>query len=305
MSDMLKKLEAVYKAAATDFKINGTLTDQQTEAWFTSVVNKSNFLSRVTTRLRNKLSGNTGFIEGSDQVFGRTDEGSDIAEGAHHTQRFNQYLLQDLDAAAFVGYSVLDDNPGAALLDKINEVIDTSIGNSLQNLAINGTTDTYDGNDFFTLKKGWIQLAKDDADTRKVPLVADDGRLDDLDALVQEMVMELDQEDREKALVVMSDNERIRRNDKLVRLSNSDAQAVAIASMDRDMRYTVGHKPVVTPFFWPDGVFMVTDPMNLEVDIHRVVRRVIEEKARRKGFEYTKGDFALIESKRTCIAYQA
>ncbi|HKJ77520.1 MAG TPA: hypothetical protein VKA64_09995, partial [Gammaproteobacteria bacterium] len=202
MSDMLKKLEAVYKAAATDFKINGTLTDQQTEAWFTSVVNKSNFLGRVTTRLRNKLSGNTGFIEGSDQVFGRTTEGQEIAEGSHHTQRFNQYLLQDLDAAAFVGYSVLDDNPGADLLDKINEVIDTSIGNSLQNLAINGTTDTYDGNDFFTLAKGWIQLAKDDADTRKVPLVADDWRLDDLDALVLEMVMELDQEDREKALVV-------------------------------------------------------------------------------------------------------
>lgn len=307
MTDYLKKLELIYKAAATDFMLSGNLTDQQTEAWFTHVFEKSAFLNMVARQLRDRLSGNTGFIEGNDQAFVRPVEGTEPANIVGHTQRFSTYLLLDLMLPGFVGYSVIDNNPSDGLLEKINTVLDQDAANSLQNLAINGTLDD-NSSGFFTLNKGWIQLAKDSADTKKVVLVADDWRFDDLDALVHEMSLELAPEHRRGTVILMSDNERLRRNERLVRLSSSDAQAIAVATMTDDMRNTIGTKRVVTPDFWPDGVFALTRTDNLEVDIHRTVRRTIVEKPRKSGFEYTylvRADMEIIHHKESCIAYQA
>ena len=306
MSDMLKKLEAIYKAAATDFKISGALTDQQTEAWFKHVFDKGQFINRVTRVLRSKLSGNTGFIEGSDTAFTRTAEGTEMTNLTAHTQRFSQYLLLDLDLPSFVGYSVLDDNPGHDLLNKLNDVNDQSAANSLQNLAINGIADDYAGSAFLNLMTGWIKLGKDSSTIKKVNLVVDDLRLDDLDALVEEMILELAQEHRQKAVVLMSDNERRRRNRKIVENSTSTAEAIALAAMTKEQQNTIGGKPVLVPYYWPDEIFMLTDPANLEIDIHREIRRTIEEKPRKKGFEYTyviKADCEIIHHKEACISY--
>ena len=305
--DYLKKLQEIYKAAATDFKLSGVLTDQQTTAWFTNVVSKSAFLGSIHTAIRNELSGNTGFIQGSDTAFTRTAEGTEITEGTHHSQKFSQFLLLVLDMAAFVGYSVLDDNPSADLLNKINQVLDTSAANSLQNLAINGTTDTYSSPTFTTLAKGWIQLGKDSSAINKVLLAVDDFRFDDLDALVQEMMLALPQEYRQNAVVLMSDNERRVRNQKIAETTSGDARSIALAAMGPEMKNTIGGEAVITPHFWPDDVFMITNPMNLEISIHKDVRRAIEEKIRRKGFEYTyttKADFEIIHHDRAVIAYK-
>lgn len=305
ISERLQQLEAIYKAAATDFKISGVLTDQQTEAWFTNIFEKNAFLQAITRRLRSMLTGNTGFIEGNNQAFARPTEGTEPAELNTHTQRFSQYLLLDLMLPAFVGYSVIDDNPQHGLLDKINQVLDQNAANSLQNLAINGTLDDNSAG-FFTLMKGWIQLAKDSVTINKVLLVVDDIRLDDLDSLVLEMLLELPQEYRSQAVIVMSDDERIRRNDRITRLSNSDAQAVAIAAMTEEQRNIIGTKRVVTPDFWPDQVFMLTVQANLEIDVHKTVRRTIEEKPRRQGFEYTyltKADCEIIDHRGAVISY--
>jgi hypothetical protein len=294
LTDYLKKLEAVYKAAATDFKLSGNLTDQQTEAWFTHIFDKGQFLSRVTRSLRNMMSGNTGFIEGSNEALIRPVEGTEPTEIVTHAQRFSTYLLQHMMLPAFIGYSVIDDNPA----------------HGLQNLAINGLTDTWapGAGQFFTQGVGWVKLAQDSADTKKVQLVADDPRFDALDDLVEEMLLELDQEYREQAVIIMSDNEKRRRNRSLVQNTTAQAEAIAIAAMTEETRNRIGTKPVATPYFWPDGVFMLTNPLNLEVDIHRTVRRTIEEKPRRSGFEYTyafKGDFQIIHHKAACIAYVA
>ena len=306
MTEYLKKLEGIYKAAATDFKLSGVLTDQQTEAWFTHVFDKGQFLNRVRRALRALLSGNTGFIEGNNEALIRPVEGTEPTEIVTHSQRFSQYLLRDLMLPAFIGYSVIDDNPQHGLLAKINDVLDQNVSNSLQNLAINGTTDTYTPGQFFTQAIGWLQLAKDSADTKKVPLVIDDPRFDALDDLVEEMTLELAQEYRAKAVIHMSDSEKIRRNRKLLQNSTAQAEAIAVASMTEETRNRIGNKPVITPYFWPDGVFVLGDPENLEVDIHRTVRRTIQEKPRRSGFEYTysfRGDFEIIHHKALCIAY--
>jgi hypothetical protein len=308
-SDYMKKLEAIYKAAATDFKVNGVLTDQQTIAWMTHVFEKDAFLKRVGRQLRAEYTGNTGFIEGSDQVFVRVEEGNDdlpgANEGTYHTQRFSKYALADLDVHAFIGYSVVDDNPTAGLLEKINQVLDQSVANSFLNLACNGTTDVYAAA-FLTLAKGWIQLAKDSVTINKVLLVPDDERLQDLDVLVMEMLLELPQEHREGVEVIMSDNERLRRINRIAETTSGDARSIALAAMTPEMKNNIHGKPITTPHYWPDGVIMLAKPGNLEVDVHKVVRREIKEVTRRKGFEYTyltKADFEIIHHAEACVAY--
>jgi len=309
VSDYLKKLEAIYKAAATDFKLSGVLTDQQTQAWFTRVFTLDGFLQLVSRQLRGKLSGNTGFIEGSNTAFTRIVEGANedpnATEADVQTTRFSTFLLQDLDVHAFVGYSVIDDNPEHGLLEKINQVIDQSIANSLLNLAINGTTDIY-VNQFLELGLGWVALAKASGTINKVLLVTDDVRLEDLDLLVMEMLLELPQHHRQGAAVIMSDNERLRRINRLVETTSGDARSIAIAAMTEETKNTIHGKPILTPHFWPDGFFMLSRPQNLEIDIHREVRRAILEKVRRKGFEYTylaKADFELIHHAEAVAAY--
>jgi len=308
LSDYLKKLEAIYKAAATDFKLSGVLTDQQTQAWFTRVFELDGFLQLVSHRLRSKLTGNTGFIEGSNTVFTRVAEGNTTpyaAEADVQTTRFSKFLLQDLDVHAFVGYSVIDDNPEHGLLEKINQVIDQSIANSLLNLAINGTTDTFVSL-FLELGLGWIALAKASGTINKVLLVTDDVRLEDLDLLVMEMLLELPQQHRMGAAVIMSDNERLRRINRLVETTSGDARSIAIAAMNTETKNTIHGKNILAPYFWPDGFFMLSRPQNLEISIHREVRRSIKEHERRKGFEYTyltKADFELIHHVEACVAY--
>jgi len=309
ISDYLQKLQAIYKAAATDFKLSGVLTDQQTLAWFTRVFTLDGFLQLVSRQLRSKLSGNTGFIEGSNTVFTRVAEGGNedpaTTEADVHTTRFAPFLLQDLDVHAFVGYSVVDDNPEHGLLEKINQVIDQSIANSLLNLAINGTTDVY-VNQFLELALGWVAIAKASGTMNKVLLVADDVRLEDLDRLVMEMLLELPQHHRMGAAVIMSDNERLRRINRLVETTSGDARSIAIAAMNEETKNTIHGKRVLTPNFWPDGFFMLTRTGNFEIDIHREVRRSIKEKERRKGFEYTyltKADFEIIHHAEAVAAY--
>ena len=306
MSEMLEKLENIYKAAATDFKISGNLTDQQTEAWFTHVFEKGQFLSKVSRRLRSVLSGNTGFIAGSDEGFIEGTEGTEPADQTVHAQTFSQYLLRKLMLPAFVGYSVIDDNPEHGLLDKINDVNDQTAANSLQNLCINGISDA--GGTFFNLMKGWIQLAKESVTIKKVSLVANDPRYDDLDALVEEMMLELPQENRgENVRFVCSDNERRTRNARLVQNSNAGAEAIAIAAMTEEMKWTIGGVKVECPHKWPDGFFFLGDPENLEVDIHRTVRRTIEENPRKGGFDYTyrlQADCEIIHHEEACVAYE-
>ena len=309
ISDYLKKLEAIYKAAATDFKLSGVLTDQQTQAWFTRVFQLDGFLQLVSRQLRSKLTGNTGFIEGSNTAFIRVAEGGNedpvSTEADVHTTRFSTFLLQDLDVHAFVGYSVIDDNPEHGLLEKINQVIDQSIANSLLNLAINGTTDVY-VNQFLELGKGWVTLAKESATMNKVLLVADDERLEDLERLVMEMLLELPQHHRMGAGIIMSDNERLRRINRLVETTSGDARSIALAAMNDSTKDNIHGKPIFTPNFWPDGFFMLTRTSNFEVDMHREVRRSIKEKERRKGFEYTyqaRGDFEIIHHAEAVAAY--
>jgi len=309
VSDYLRKLEAIYKAAATDFKLSGVLTDQQTQAWFTRVFQLDGFLQLVSRQLRSKLTGNTGFIEGSNTAFTRVVEGGNedpaTTEANVHTTRFSTFALLDLDVHAFVGYSVVDDNPEHGLLEKINQVIDQSIANSLLNLAINGTTDVF-VTQFLELALGWFAIAKASATMNKVLLVADDVRLDDLDSLVMEMLLELPQHHRMGAAVMMSDNERLRRINKLVETTSGDARSIALAAMTDSTKDNIHGKPIFTPNFWPDGFFMLTRTSNFEVDIHREVRRSIKEKERRKGFEYTylaKADFEVIHHAEAVAAY--
>ena len=310
ISDYLKKLVAIYKAAgALDFKVSGALTDQQTKAWFTRVFELNAFLNKVSRQLRSEMAGNTGFIEGSNTALTRVAEAGNedpaSTEADVHTTRFSRYLLQDWDVHAFVGYSVLDDNPTHGLLEKINQVIDQSIANSILNLAINGTTDTY-ADSFLSLGLGWVALAKASGAMNKVLLVADDVRLEDLDLLVMEMLLELPQHHRQDAAVIMSDNERLRRINRLVETTSGDARSIAIAAMSQETKNNIHGKPILTPHFWPDGFFIRSRPNNLEVNMHRTVRRSIKEKERRKGFEYTylaKGDVEIIHHGEACAAY--
>lgn len=310
----LEKLENIYKAAgAVDFKIGGALTAQQTEAWFTNVRDKSEFLKRVSMRLRSKLSGNTGFISVGDNLFGRTAEGTEIGASNPETKKFSQYMLLPLDLRVPIGYSVIDDNPEHGLLEKINAVLDQGVANSLQNLAINGTLDDFSAG-FLTLNKGWMTLAKASATTKKVlltvagnPTEAATGlKFINHDKTVRRMLQELPQEHRDRAVVLMSDDDRLARIDEVLAATDGAARVIAEAALSAEQKYQCGGKPVLTPHNWPDNFMMMTTPENLEIDVHSTVRRDIINRPERKSVDYVYSmyaDMEIIHHDETVISY--
>jgi len=310
----LQKLEAIYKAAgAVDFKIAGALTDQQTRAWMSNVKNKNAFLKMINVMLRKDLSGNTGFIDVPANLFGRTAEGTDITSTDPLVKAFSRYLLLKLDARVPVGYSVMDDNPGQDMLEKINDVLDVGMGNSLLNLAINGTADDFSAG-FLTLMKGWVTLAKASATTKKVlltvagnPTEAGAGLvLINHDKTVRRMVQQLAPEDRQGTVVLMSDNDRLKRIDEVLTATDGAARVIAEAALSDAQKYQCGGRPVVTPDFWPDNFMMLTKLSNLELDLHEKVRRTIKEFEERSSIDYIydiRADCEIIHHAECCIAY--
>jgi len=310
----LQKLESIYKAAgAVDFKIAGTLTDQQTRAWMSNVKNKNAFLKMISVRLRSDMSGNTGFINVPATLFGRTAEGTTMVGTNPITKEFSQYILKQLDARVPVGYSVMDDNPGEDLLPKINDVLDTGMGNSLLNLAINGTLDDASAG-FLTLMKGWVTKAKASATTKKVlltvagnPTEAGAGLvLINHDKTVRRMVEQLPQEDRQGAVVIMSDNDRLKRIDEVLVSTSGDARVIAEAALSAEQKYQCGGRPVVTPDYWPDNFLMLTKLENIELNLHNKVRRTIKEFEENSSIDYIyniKADCEIVHHAECCIAY--
>ena len=333
MGNYLDKVESIYKntLGAADFRLNGQMTPEQVKAWVTHMQDKSDLLKKVNVVTRQRLTGATGMIAQNDEAFTWIEEGKEPVDTQIHKKKTTPYIMKEVLFAESVGYSVIDDNPEEGLVQKINDALAQSFSNSLQNLAINGRSENfYDpailpaNKGFMDLNEGFLQLATKAGNTtiNKLILAANDTALNpavvgppaipasikDFDDVISRLVGKLPQEFRMGALVLMSDDDRLYRNNYLTNTVAGANRALAIAAMTAEAKQVIGDRAVYCPYFWPRDKLLLTKPENLEISLGaNVVRTVVDYPDRRalRFFYRAFVDFNIVVNEEAAVAYIA
>lgn len=256
----------------------------QASAKLIALVKKNDFLSKINTVSMRRLTRDIDAIGVNRRQLVRVPQGSEPNENQMPDASNKGSVLMALPVQLFptIKLDTLRENAdNPELLAMVEESFATQLGNDLVDLGFNGIKDD-NSNGFLTLNKGWLQIAKDSPDTKKVNI---DPALSGWRTTLGAVKDAADARFKKDGVFVMN---------------SADAEAYwrelglhvtgsALATQAPEFRFE-GHT-IEPQADMPKGHVMFTPLENLAHGIHADIRRDRAYHARKRVLEYT-FDFA-------------
>jgi hypothetical protein len=172
LSEILKSGET----RATDVTLNGTLSPAQGKAFGEAIVLNNDFLKRITTDITGRLTKTRTAIDASKGMLTRHISGKKTTENKKlGVVGCTLNMVNGVKLTASITDEALDDNQDNANFEAEQfEGFAKVFANDLLYLGLAGTADNVaETAPFLELAKGWIQIARESADTKKTTYVYD------------------------------------------------------------------------------------------------------------------------------------
>lgn len=189
---MAKNLRELLKATGTinavDMYSTSTLRPEVSNKIIKTIIDKSDFLSKVTLDKTKKLSKSFDTWNLASGILVRVNSGDKPTNAQRQKIGVSSVLIENKVVQLFakITQDTLEDN--AENPDFENETFDsfaTAFSNDLQNLGMIGSKDDYAESKFENLNKGWFTLAKESTKTKKLEHKAASKITDRLIAMVE------------------------------------------------------------------------------------------------------------------------
>lgn len=184
-------LQQIAKAAgpikAIDMYESGVLRPEVSRKIINTIVNKNEFLSKITIDKTKKLQKSFDIWGIANGVLVRVASGKAPTEGQKQKIGVKSVLLDNKPVQLFVHITqdTLEDNADNPNFESETfESFAKTFSNDLQNLGMNGEKDDYSSQEFKNLNKGWFTLAKEKAGVKKLEHKKESKILDRLTAMV-------------------------------------------------------------------------------------------------------------------------
>lgn len=169
----IKQLANLLKAGnvPADFSIGGTLTPDQIRAFYSLMIDQSEFLKGITTVYGKKLTIPISVRNMGNRVLVRVAEGSEPTsdQKAEHSQLGKNLLCRPVQLFYTLPFQTIEDNADDPEFEnRIAGDIAIQFSNDIADLGVNGVADGDAGATFLNLCKGWITLAKASSYTSKI-----------------------------------------------------------------------------------------------------------------------------------------
>lgn len=252
-----------------------------------SLVVGSDFLKKVTTRSMKSLKADGAVIDIANRSLRRTPTGTEPGENDKTGIDNFAYELhaEDCDLYTDVAVSWLRDNQdNPNLLADLEKAFGTRIQSELVDLAFNGLGTGADP--FLKLNKGWIEIAKGNAQAQKLDIdPATDGWIDSLAAVIEL----LPEQFLAQSVLIMNPKDADRYSIEVGKFTQNK-DAIANETQSGVIGYQVERVP-----FMPRGHVLFTPLKNLVFGLNQDITRHREFKPRKKVIEYTWNLFADFE----------
>ncbi len=173
-------LNAILKSGSispTDVTLNGSLTPAQSHNFVKVVQDNSDFLKKVTVVKMGRIEKEVDAWDVARGILVRVPSGDKPTEAQRRKLNLAGCKLksQSVQLFARILQDTLEDNADNPKFEEETfATFMSAFGNDLSYLGFVGIADEYDNVNFNTLNKGWIQVAKDHADTKKIEYIAAD-----------------------------------------------------------------------------------------------------------------------------------
>jgi hypothetical protein len=277
MSGFSEIIKAAGNMGAADFTLSGNLTPEASHTLIDAIVDSSAFLKKVETVKTNSLQRDLTAIDLANNILVQLAEGTRPTEAQRQkaTAIGATLSLKPAQLFGFIGRSALEDNQhNPRFEEQTFNAFAKSFGNNLTNLGFVGTTDVYDAS-FTTLNKGWVEIAKTDANTVKGTYVASDTVTERLTALAESI--------NPDALA-----------DSAILISPADYQAYnkELSALNAPSYLIEGNAPRIlgAPLevnkFMPQGVYIATPLKNLVLGVGLGIQRERFYDPEERGLKY-------------------
>lgn len=174
--------------APEDIAVNGVLTPSQSSKFVDLIQNANEFLKEITVQPMDKLKTNYDVWDIARGILVRVPEGSKPTSRQLKKIKNSGRMLvaQPMQLfATLTKSSILNNRHKPNFAGWLEKKYSTAMANDMAYLGFVGKEDDYSNDNFENLNKGWIQVAKDDTDTKKVTYAESDTIKDRLDKLVE------------------------------------------------------------------------------------------------------------------------
>ena len=268
----------------SDLAVGGAMLPKQATRLI-QMVFKTDFMSKVTTEMMSSLKQQVSAIDMARRQMVRVSQGTDPDEGQFATAGNYGCELTALPLQLFPTVT-LDtlrnnkDNP--ELLSMLEESFTQAIGRDLVDLGFNGVSDDNAGANreakFVRLNKGWVQLALDAPDTKKVNIdPATDGWINSLTSIVNAS----DERASRDSVLVMN----TRDADDYGRQLGAPVTGMAMRADSMFRRFE--GRPIEAVGDMPRGKVLFTPLKNLVHGIHVDIKRDKGYHIRKRALEFT------------------
>lgn len=189
---MSKSLSEIIKSNgsinATDMYANSTLRPEVTNKIIKTIVEKSDFLSKITLDRTKKLNKSFDIWNLASGILVRVNAGDKPTDAQRQKIGVSSVLIENKPVQLFakITQDTLEDNAENPNFE--NETFDsfaTAFSNDLQNLGMIGAKDDYSESKFAHLNKGWFILAKESSEVKKLEHKSTSKIVDRLSAMVE------------------------------------------------------------------------------------------------------------------------
>jgi hypothetical protein len=278
----LNKIETKLFKADSDVS-DGLLNPAQSLQFILETVDTSEFLKKIglVKMTRDKQEINTLGLDSrllrAGEV-GTAPDATDFSTGLKKRQLTAIETVLAVDVPfTFIEENIEEENIEATL----TKVLTTQFGNDLVDLIINGDEGSQDP--FLSINNGYAQIALTDSKTHKDTFTSDDKIMDVLDSLLSKLPDKWKIDVSKLAFFLSPSNNQTYKKEVGARFTIGGDQALLSAVTSNYQGIEIA--PIPT---FPNGLIMLTNPINLKIGWHkRYLRlgRFINE--RKRQIEYT------------------
>lgn len=175
---------------AADVTLSGQLSPEAAHNFVDAIKDNSKFLQKVTLKKMKKLTCEVDAWDVAKGILVRVPSGQSPTDEQRAKLNLIGTKLEGKEVQLFARIlkDALNDNQDNPNFEKEQyDSFTKAFGNDLALLGFIGSSDTYASKKFEELNKGWVQIAKDSPDTKKITYKANSSMVDRLSAIVDQI----------------------------------------------------------------------------------------------------------------------
>ncbi len=282
MPDLIKFAKGLI--SPEDLAVSGVLKPQKATRLIDLIVDNSAFLKKVSVERMRRLKKEIDVYDIANKVLVRVAEGSEPTDSQKTGISNIGKTLDALSVQLFADVkksTILDNQDNPTFIRDLDNKFAKKFANELTLLGFTGIGT--DGSDFDHLNEGWIHLAENSANTKKITWDNDstDGSTDNYVTRLEKLLSVVDDDVLDSVTILMSPRD----YEGYVKEISTDNKAINVL-LNGDAKSFLGH-PILPVRYFPSGKYMATPLENLVFGICGQIQRDRQYNARKRVVEYT------------------